>query len=720
MYKFFNPRRDFANVAKAQQARAQANRQAWKEIPLRDFIRDDPAMQTLEPLLKMRLQIEDTRDYARTRAIIGKAIHNDIGDAGKAEKQLASTMKHIANQLEENTVSVSRKNHIPGFRQIVFMNPDIIPDVFDNNSRMVRVAAVTDDGRLVMTILKGVESVEKLQSTAEMLEVFLVGRTGWKIMPASEDHDPDQLFGFDLDKHSGNTNTAYDHNNLHLKSRQCPTDMGIFHETDIHGAILKILLEHANHNSNLARMTLCNALDPDVIHNMRTSQITNLDQVRWLTGGDGADPTKIQARQQAVRAYPILASKFSKFDLYCNIIDARESLSKTIAAAYKVPQPNVRNIQGLSRQWAACNSDKDASLKAGYILSLPEHLVPRTRKQIRHLSALDDFGFMLFGEISDARNPPDRRFLKEIMVRLSAEGHLWQIAGRIDKYCPFDVEDAIDFLTDKLFVPAALNGIRKNGGEISKDCDLDTHQKILAISSFKIRNLLDFSDRYHRNIHRWEDRLTSIFLEQDWPGLMGTIELEDGHVARELCSSKDLKTQGRVENHCVGGYMSRILDGNTCGEPVALIFSIEKNGTILSTAEINCAESDNGLQAWVERNEGYENASSSDIASIMADQIVSKIIRINPDSWHAYLDGLECARDELDQMPGVDQYSKACGFDPYDRNMLERVWKEFSPVLPQAMRRAGLDAFIDWVGEELKQDPSQSMHDSNLDVQFDP
>ena len=708
MHKFFNPRRDFANVTKIQQARAQANQQAWKEIPLRDFIRDNPTMQALDPILKMRFEIESTRDYTEIEAIISEVLYNDMGAGEQAEQQLASTMKHIAKHLAENTVFTSGENHIPGFRQIVFMNLDIIPKYCDNYSRTIRMAAITDDGCLVTNILKGTNTAEKLQSTAEMLEVVLAGRTDWNIKSATEDRDLFRLYEFDFDKHSGTTCLKLDigYNNIPFELERCGIGRFITSDRfDLHNHIKNILLENVNHNLDLARMTLCNALDPDILHDMRAGNITRLSQVMWLTGGDGADPEKTLARQQAIRAYPILANDFNELEFYRKTIDARESLSNAIAILHDVEQSRVRNIQGITRQWAACTGDWSAYEAISNILSLPNRFIPLTRKQTRQLSVLRDFQKHVFKDVLD-----DKFSLGEFMTRLSTEGHLWKLADRLEKYNPRDVNDAVDFLARKLFIPAALTGIRKRHDRSFKH---DARLKILT--SFKIRNLLDFSDRYHRNIHRWEDRLTSISFQQNWPGLLGTVELEDGHVARELCSSIDLKAQGRAENNCVGGYMSKILEGNTCGETVALIFSIEKNGTILSTVEINCAESD-GLQAWVERNEGYDNASPSDTASIMAEQIVSEIILIKPDAWHVYLDGLERIRIEMDRMSAVVRFGKICGFDPNDRNMLERVWKEFRPVLPQAMRRAGLDAFIDWAGEEFREKLSWRKYNSNPDI----
>ena len=199
---------------------------------------------------------------------------------------------------------------------------------------------------------------------------------------------------------------------------------------------------------------------------------------------------------------------------------------------------------------------------------------------IRFLPAFEEFGESVFSEN-----------LWQIMERLSREGNPWRLVDRLEKASGRNVDDAIDFLARKLYVPAMLNKIgmiAEHHGitppqRLTQDHDGRFHRIMLSqakntiLSSFKARELLDWSDRYHHNIARYEDRLATIQLNQDWPGISGTIKCDNDHVARELTSSTALKIQGRMEDHCVGGYLSFVLEGeNNLLKEVVLIFSIEK------------------------------------------------------------------------------------------------------------------------------------------------
>ena len=311
------------------------------------------------------------------------------------------------------------------------------------------------------------------------------------------------------------------------------------------------------------------------------------------------------------------------------------------------------------------------------------------------------------------------------MERLSREGNPWDLIERIEQTSGRNVDDAIDFLARKLHVPAILNKINRiaehHGITPTRKLTQDNHNnkfhrimlakaKNAIRSGFKTRELLDWSDRYHRNIARYEDHLVTIDLQQDWPGISGTIKCDHGHVARELTSAKALKTQGRMENHCVGGYLPSVLEGeNNPSKEATLIFSIEKNDKILSTAEIGCvqypchsidSETEGKtktfqIKARVIENLARSNKPPSRDAVRIANQVAKQLEQIKPDAWKSYLDGLAHSRAEQDRISGIDAQIRNCGFDPFDRTMMERVWAELKPALPRSFRKEDLDGFID-------------------------
>ena len=329
---------------------------------------------------------------------------------------------------------------------------------------------------------------------------------------------------------------------------------------------------------------------------------------------------------------------------------------------------------------------------------MPKEFVPKTRKEFRDFDIMEEFGENLYNKSTEW-----------IIRHLSRNGNPWRLIDRMRKTRGRDVMDAVKFLALKLVVPAILNKIRNNmnhGGTIWQKRIPFTYMEDGAhkfiLSNFTLGNLLELSERYHCNIARYEDCFNTVSDQQAWTGILGTLELGNGYTARELTSVLALKIQGRMENHCVGGYSSTILSANM--NEIILIFSIERNNRILSTVDIVCSVKNSGskgyrlskkedhhdLIALVRQEKAYNNTVPCRTAQIMADRVVGEIQKIKPDSWQTYLDEVQQMRDPLD----LDPYVAGCGFNPWNRTRFETVWTELFPVLPRFIRKTGLDALI--------------------------
>ena len=611
--------------------------------------------------------------------------------------------------LEKSRILISRPNQFPGYRSVVLFNPVF----FDHfairyyESSIIALVTVTSDGRLNSHEFRSAIDGNSIHlSIKEALKLLETDQYKWIIRDKNTDINM-ILSG----PGSGINEWLQDYKDdlaetmLPFKSvprKEIVTYLGKFTEQDF----------------KQARLTLRNALDPDVVKIMHGTRLASIREIKWLTGGDGVSPEIILARKQAVRAYPILARHFPDVNSTTlrDSIDARTSLSDAIAAYFNLgkdgQQHKVKRLQGLTWQRAGADQYKTEQC-IWEILNLPEGTVPKTRKQFKQLNNFRKFGESLF-----------KINLWQTMERLSKEGNPWDLIERIEQTSGRNVDDAVDFLARKLHVPAILNKIGRIADRhgitptqrLTQDDDNRFHQMMLAKakiairSGFKARELLDWSDRYHRNITRYEDRLVTIDLEQDWPGISGTIKCDNDHIARELTSSMALRIQGRTENHCIGGYLPSVLKGeNNLSREIILIFSIEKNGKILSTAEIGCIreschsiDSETGrktktfqIKARVIENLARSNKEPSRDAVRIANQVAKQLEQIKPDTWKSYLDGLEHSRAEQDRISGIDAQIRNCGFDPFDRAMMERVWAELKPGLPRSLRRVKLDEFID-------------------------
>jgi len=657
-------------------------------IPLRPFIANDPDMQALNPLLKMKPRTKESADYSIFRTVLEKAGF-DLREM-RIRDALERAQKGYAQYLDQSRVFVSYADQVPGYRRVVLLGPDLVKAPRNR----IGFAGVTDDGRLVSgMITPGDRNEQSLQSVAEALEVIRVGREGWQVENAP--------LQFDLNRHCKSSRAMTDHGlekvRGPLSSLRGPARHKITH----------ILRGKADSRLNLARWAICDALDPETLRTMRGTGLTKLSHGSWLTGGDHAPGETVEARLQAVRSYPILARQMYESRTLREVIDDRAPLAPAIAEMHHVEERSVKRLRGLTWQRAA-STPRDTTPAVREVLSMPEQALPKTRTEFRNLEILREFGRSLFGEN-----------LNQTLERLSDGGSPYRQIDRMKQTSGSDISDAVEFLATKLFVPAALNKIRAEADSRGMSWDhekssmrgLRKEARKSILAQFKVKELLDLSDRYHRNIARYEDRLDTISLEQKWTPMAGELALPGGYVARELTSANRLKAQGRAENHCVGGYASRVLDGagtRRGNKDATLIFSLEKDGDIKSTVEIRCGRKDvvekqpdgsevtrQRLEARVHQSRGYHNETPSAAVMKMSQAIADEISKLSPEDFDLYLDRLSMAREEHKRTSQLNDFVKTCGFNPWDREKMQVVWNELQATLPRGLRKRGLDAFID-------------------------
>ena len=623
-------------------------------------------------------------DVASLRTMLEKIVSNPQTPYFK--KKIDKFERNYAYHLEQTRMFISRPNQVPGYRTFVIMGPGLRHCYTNVND----VIAVTADGRLVVeSIISDFGTDSSVSSIIATFNRLISGKFN--------EGEEREFFGCPLDL-SG-VKTTYSRNygqELDLKP--------FLYNLDICEKILKIINREIKNHLMMAHDTLCNALDRDVLTTMLDTEMVSFEEGKWMTGGDGVSREIILARQQAVHAYPILARHFSTYVAPMHqAIDNRTSLSDAIAIYFGTDTSRVKRLQGLTWQHAAtAPKEKKPFSRIPDILDLPESAVPKTPDQFRKLDIFEEFGDFVFGtELCDT------------MKQLSEHGNPWRFIDRMEQTNGRNVADAIDFLIRKLYVPAAINkidAIAGHNGTIANFSSIFNSDTLFADhflneirAIFKPGQLLDWSERYHRNIARYEDRLDIVSSEQTWPGFFDSIDFGNGYIARELTSAQALRIQGKVENHCIGGYLSKVLSGESRDREFTLIFSIEKNNVIHSTAEIKCvreAEPENPdrishLQARVQQNLAHSNKDPSDDAVRTADRVVEKLKTVDSDTCQAYLDGLNRARLEYARESDIEEHIRFCGFDPLDRTMMERAWKELSLALPRSRRKDGLGRFID-------------------------
>ena len=663
------------------------------------------------------------------RAAMFQAMTTAGGDPENPETgQLIKLIeKKNAAFLEKTRICMSGKNSIPGFRQVVILSPELSGNT---DTGWPGIIAVTSDGRLVAgTVRHGNPDNKKPIAPIQVIDSLQAGQSG------PEFSDGDYSFIFENSDTTSMSEINIYTNGYNNNCKTIDFSWFCFFENDIQTEAHGFLQIQVKNRINTIRHTLFSALDENVLRDMKESNFMKIEYGYWLTGGDGASENMVIARQQAIRAYPVLAKHLYHVPRHRNTIDAREPLSPVIAKFYNTSERKLKRIQGLTLQYIGADPEyPDQCIKD--IFNLSDNNVPKSRKQFLQLNSIREFGRRIWNlELPDT------------MSRLSEGGNLWQLVDRMEQTSADNVLDSINFLARKLLFPIEINRIPPQRYKYYLNPrffdKMITQARKQVLTYFSVRELLDLDQQYHRNIARYEDRLDIITVNRDWPGMLGTIDLGNGCVARELTSSRALKIQGRAEDHCVGGYVSTILnrEDHSMGQ-ATMIFSIEQDDQILSTAEINCfrefPESDNSgqlgmvvcqnkarsnipesdnpeqLRTEVYQNKAYNNTIPSRMAESLAKQVAARVQQAGPKAFRTYLDGLHEARTEQDRISGLEYHIAECGLDPRNRAHLEVAWKELRKAMPKRFRDKEID---DLIGYDLvcktSEEPSRKNRPDN-------
>ena len=712
------------------------------------------------------LQADTHTLQADFRAAVIQAIIDAGDDPEHPEirSQIEKLEQEYAIHLEYSWIYISGKNRIEGFRQVVFLGPDY------HNNRITGLStgiAVTSDGRLIAdkigrrisnyrspttTIQATRTSVNKVPVSEGQVSEAPVNEAQVSEGPVSEElvnkaqvnkaQVSEEPFNIgqairvltDLYKMISPTNPdgpapdkpdpefLNQHVAFNLDDPVMPGKFDSRVDSCELDPVIKNEIKHFLHQQVQERLApVCRAittsLDSNILRDMRQNTSMGVSVGYWLTGGDGVTMDVVTARQQAIRAYPFLSETFHKDPRFRNVIDTRASLSASISERFKVDRHRVKRFAGLTWQQIGSKPSRVPNGMLSDFLYLPDKCFPKTTEQFQHLDIFLEFGISLYDES-----------LPEFTERLSNNGEPWRFIDRMKQTSGTDVFDAVDFLALKLVCPVM---IYRDQPEISFE-RIMSKARYDILENFRFGELLDWSDRYHRNIAQYEDRLDIVSVNRDWPGMIGTIDLGNNCCARELTSSVSLKAQGRAENHCVGGYASTILNqkDHSKGQAV-LVFSLEQNDRISSTVEIRCflecstQEQDEHrhrhqhqhqhqhqqdeheheqkkyerdkkyhLRTQVCQNKAYGNASPSSVSEDLADRIAVRLEQAGVESFRAYLDGLHEALAEQGRISKLEHYIAECGLDPRNRAHLEMVWNTLGPALPRRFRRDGLDVFI--------------------------
>lgn len=464
----------------------------------------------------------------------------------------------------------------------------------------------------------------------------------------------------------------------------------------------------------LARFALNDALDPDLLRLMRGCALQSLAEAEWVCGAVSPDPGRpgpgrwfgaplaalndrdlSRARVQAVRAYPAMAKLLMNDPRLRRVIDAREPLAPAIAAHLGVEEAGVRLLNGVTWQRAAVPPTGPAQGLAR-LARVPRELAPIRRAEHRQLPLIAGFADLL-------QEP-----LPETMRRFAKGGSPYRFGEELKRVSPGDVRDAAEYLVDKLLIPARLHALRRmaeadgarhnpgpGAGELRRE------RVTGLLRSMGVRDLFDLSDRWHRNLERHEDRLITLRSEVSWNPFLGPLDLGEGVRARELAGAGALQTQGKREGHCVGGYTDKLLRAGP--NRIPLIFSLERDGAVLATAELSLRRRDPARErgaaerpwaAELIQNRARRNGPVCEVAGRAAEALCRALEGAAPERAEPYVSGLSRVRARRSRHGGLPAHLRSAGYDLWEPGRLEAAWAELSAYLSRGVRRSGLEGLI--------------------------
>lgn len=664
----------------------------------------DPVVQGLPDKLKMRRLALDPEDYSFIRTL-GETYRMN-------EDVIRKTQAGYAEHLSKFRLFLSMQDEVPGFSRFAILGPGYSED------RTYTILGVTRAGMFINASI----NAERDLSVAEVIDQ---ARNSGANFRAGAD--------FNLNRHSAAaryTATEAAGSLLNLAKGMAGIN-GVNADGDNKKAqdfwrtLKHVTRARLSGKLELTRWALANAMAPDAIRAMRSTQRTSSNDAEWFSAFDYRrarkeepcdpahpdrwfgvalnamhDPIKAQARVQAVKTYPVLAKRFLEGFMNSQI-DGREPLVPHLAVALETSEASIRNLNGLTWQRMGVKA-AIASDMIHPLLDLPRNIMPRNRaehKAYRNLNAFRD-------ALDMTREEAVRHF--------SRGGSPWRFAQAFQDYSHNDVRDMALYVVNKLALPARHRKMRalceEKGLFVRETAPEWRHRQNLASSllrSLPPSDMFELTDRWHRNLMRHNDRLVALADHDTWTALdPGAHELPGGITARELASSRELKAQGKNQNHCVGGYDGKVR--NASHTSMTTIWSLEKDGKIVGTAEL-CANrrplepgdkprvtaGDHGWRFQIIQNRGHSNDDVGTDVVKAADALCSRLAMLPIEQINAYVDQQEHNRSLREGRESLPQVVREAGYDVWDDEAFEKAWDELSGYLPRGVRKKGLQAFVD-------------------------
>lgn len=477
---------------------------------------------------------------------------------------------------------------------------------------------------------------------------------------------------------------------------------------------------HARTRGRMITRMLWASLDPDVRFRMRSSLTMSATHARWFAGGGEVnssgngfpirapemnwrvDPTVGLARRQAAAAFPILTDWLLNNDVLAEAIDARKPLVPVLANELAASPDVIRALQGLTWQKAGCSP---ASIPLKNWLELPAAQVPKNRAEFRAYARMMEYAKTAGMDADDLRKRAKGRF-SDVMHQL----------GRVD---PASLSDHLEDAFQRLVLPKILMDRPDLRHALVADVERGwvtslnwTARKMLrefsgyCLAESSPKDIVEANIGWHRNLGSIDRDLGVDVKGENWDALLNRKSTAAGITLREIDSLPGLRRQGRVQHHCVGTYGAAVTRWSGGPGEITLIYSLEREAQILSTAELRIQvdyprdKETKEITGPVEvknvrmiQNRASHNGKPPAETTGAIEEIKRDLLALTPEALEAYAQGMQGwatkPRDE-----SISRLSELLNADLENPDYLEKAWARLAPVLPKSLRRAGLDGLL--------------------------
>lgn len=478
--------------------------------------------------------------------------------------------------------------------------------------------------------------------------------------------------------------------------------------------------QHVQARARIITRMLWGELDPEVRYRMRSSLSLSGFDAQWFAGGNvdtarmtrqsgslreiswDVDPTRGVARRQAAAAFPILTHLLMDDPDISAAVDNRAPLIPALAAHFETSQEGIRALQGLTWQKAGCSP---TSIPVQSWLALPAGQMPETRKEFQAYARMIDYTIK-------ARMDADR-------LRKRAKGNFIETLRQLERVDSASVRDHLEDAFRRLILPKLISDRpelrRVLVGDLEKGWQNDlpwTARRLMlsfvqqCLDEMAPKDLVEASLGWHKNLGSIDRDLGVDVKGAGWTPILGRSATPKGLEGRELLSLPELRRQGQTQHHCVGTYGGKVTGWQGDPGSVTLIFSIEREGLVMSTAEFQLSvdyprdketrEITGPLSVMGVRmiqNRARHNGAAPAETEAVITQIRKDLLALPAPALEAYATGLRGwasqSRDE-----GITRLSEILNANLDDPAYLEKAWARLSPVLPRALRKAGPDGFL--------------------------